>query len=285
MDLVVVEGLTVYQMIFYFFIYAFLGWVCEVAFAALKTGKFVNRGFLNGPLCPIYGCGVVIVMLFLAPIRDKWYLVFLAGAIVATLLELVTGFVLEKVFHTKWWDYTKEPFNIKGYVCLRFTIIWGIAILLLFNTIVPQIEWLVNIIPRVLGLVIVWVFIATFIADFIVTIMQLNKLNKQIKQLDKISQEMKKSSDKIGKAVSIATLAVKEKLEVVGEKLEPLEEKIKTHKEMEEENKTRSEMEKKLAKNRLLKAFPSLQTLASKLSEIKSNGIVKNTSDNSDNDK
>lgn len=85
-----------------FFIYAFLGWCTEVAFAACKEGRFVNRGFLNGPVCPIYGFGVVGVALALRPVMDSLPLLFLGSVVITSLIEFVTGFVLEKVFHAKW---------------------------------------------------------------------------------------------------------------------------------------------------------------------------------------
>ena len=114
---------NIYQALWIFIIYAFLGWCSEVAFAAVNKGKFVNRGFLNGPVCPIYGVGMLIVVLCLWSLRDRPLLLFLGSALLTTALEFVTGFVLEKFFHDKWWDYSDMPFNIKGYVCLKFTVV------------------------------------------------------------------------------------------------------------------------------------------------------------------
>ena len=95
---------TPVTVILMFFVYAFMGWCAEVAFAACKTGKFVNRGFLNGPVCPIYGFGLVAVILALTPLEDRLFLLFIASMAVTTVLELITGWVLEKAFHMKWWD-------------------------------------------------------------------------------------------------------------------------------------------------------------------------------------
>lgn len=111
-----------YEYVFYFVIYAFLGWCTEVAYKAVTVGQFVNRGFLNGPVCPIYGFGMVFVIWALTPVTDNAFLLFVGGFVITTLLEGVTGFVLEKLFHAKWWDYSSEPFNIGGYVCLKFSI-------------------------------------------------------------------------------------------------------------------------------------------------------------------
>ena len=109
-----------------FFIYAFLGWCTEVAFAAFKEHRFVNRGFLNGPICPVYGFGVVAVIHFLTPLRSNLLLLYLGSAILVTAIEWLTGFILEKVFHNKWWDYSNMPLNLNGYVCLLFSLIWGV---------------------------------------------------------------------------------------------------------------------------------------------------------------
>lgn len=98
-----------YYLILYFFVYGFLGWCTEVAFAACKERKFVNRGFLNGPICPIYGIGVGIVVQFLTPYKENLVLLYIASVVMVTALEWVTGFILEKIFHNKWWDYSKMP--------------------------------------------------------------------------------------------------------------------------------------------------------------------------------
>lgn len=116
---------TFYQMCWIFIIYAFVGWCCEVAFAAVKLGAFVNRGFLTGPVCPIYGFGMLIVATLLTPLAGNWLLLFLGAAILTSLLELVTGFVLEKFFHQKWWDYSGIRGNIGGYICPQFSLLWG----------------------------------------------------------------------------------------------------------------------------------------------------------------
>ena len=106
-----------YRLLWIFFIYAFLGWCTEVSYAALVTGTFVNRGFLNGPVCPIYGFGVVIVLTCLTPLAGSLPLLFLGSVVLTSALEWLTGFALEKLFHQRWWDYSDEPFNLSGYIC------------------------------------------------------------------------------------------------------------------------------------------------------------------------
>ena len=116
-----------YQLLWIFFLYAFLGWCTEVSYAALRTGKFVNRGFLNGPVCPIYGCGVVVVLAGLEPLKGNFVLLFLGSVVLTSALEWATGFVLEKLFRQRWRDYSDKPFNLGGYICLEFSVMWGFA--------------------------------------------------------------------------------------------------------------------------------------------------------------
>lgn len=139
-----IGNFSLYEIAVYFFVYAFFGWCTEVIYAALKTGKFINRGFLNGPVCPIYGAGVVLVLLALTPVADNFLLLFLCGALLCSALEFVTGFVLEKLFHRKWWDYSDKHFNLLGYICLSMSLIWGIACLLVVDVLHPAIASLIG---------------------------------------------------------------------------------------------------------------------------------------------
>lgn len=105
---------TWYQMAWIVLIYSCLGWCSEVAFAALRRGVFVNRGFLNGPVCPIYGFGVLLVLLVLEPVKENLALLFFGSMVFCSLLEFIVGFAMERIFHDKWWDYSENPFNHQG---------------------------------------------------------------------------------------------------------------------------------------------------------------------------
>ena len=95
---------TIYEVLWIFIIYAFIGWCVEVSYAALDRGIFVNRGFLNGPYCPVYGIGVLIVIIVLTPLKNNLLLLYFGSLLLTTILEFLTGLILEKVFHNKWWD-------------------------------------------------------------------------------------------------------------------------------------------------------------------------------------
>ena len=120
-------GFSLYQTLAYFLIYSCLGWCLEVVYAAVTTGKLVNRGFLNGPVCPIYGFGMIIVLYALTPLVDNTLLLYLGGVILPSVLELVGGWALYKLYRTRWWDYSDYPFNIGGYICLEFCLLWGVG--------------------------------------------------------------------------------------------------------------------------------------------------------------
>ena len=118
---------------------------------SIGPGNFVNRGFLNGPYCPIYGCGVVIVVAALTPLKDNLLILFAGSFLLTSILEYITGFILEKVFHNKWWDYSNKPFNLHGYICLKFSIYWGLACTFIMDVIHPIIYKGITMIPHILG--------------------------------------------------------------------------------------------------------------------------------------
>ena len=129
-----------YALFWYFFLYAFLGWCAEVAFAACKTGRLVNRGFLNGPVCPIYGFGMLAAVTALGPVRGSLPALFFGGGLLATALELVGGWALMTLFHARWWDYSDKPFNLGGYICLRFSLLWGLGVTAVMRLVDPAVE-------------------------------------------------------------------------------------------------------------------------------------------------
>lgn len=263
---------NIYQAVWIFIIYAFLGWCSEVAFAAVNKGKFVNRGFLNGPVCPIYGVGMLIVVLCLWNLRDR-PLLFLGSALLTTALEFVTGFVLERFFHDKWWDYSDMPFNIKGYVCLKFTILWGLAASFIIGAIHRFIYMLIEKTPFVLGVILLAVFSAAFIADFIVTLTALVKLPKKLKAMAEAERALRAVSDKIGENISDTTIAAKEKGEALAEENKPRLEELKA--EYEKKKKEFSAMlERNFVQRRIFKAFPNLKNgrykaIFDRISELK----------------
>lgn len=201
------------NILFYFVIYAFGGWCLEVAYAAVNTGTFVNRGFLNGPVCPIYGIGAVMVIDFLTPFKDDLIVLFAASVIVTSFLEYITGWILEKLFNDKWWDYSQYPFNIKGYICLKFSLAWGTGCILIMKVIHPVIVEFVKFIPLLLGDVLLSCLAIIFIIDIISTVDTVMKLNFRLRKIHEISGKIKEKSNSLGEKISHETIELKSKYE------------------------------------------------------------------------
>lgn len=216
-----------YEILLYFFIYAFLGWCLEVAYVALVSGRFVNRGFLNGAYCPIYGFGALILIYFLTPLKDNLLLFFAASVALTSLLELVVGFLLEKLFHQRWWDYSDKPLNFKGYICPLFSLLWGIACLVVVGFIHPPVEWLVGVLPYALGIVILVVLSALMAVDLTATVRTIAKINRDLGQIDELAARMRKLSDELGEDIAHQALAVSEKGSDLKEGLEERTEELK----------------------------------------------------------
>ena len=279
-------GYTWVQMGWIVLIYSCLGWCCEVAFAALKTGKFVNRGFLNGPVCPIYGFGVLSVVLVLEPVKDNLLLLFFGSMVFTSLLEFIAGFAMERIFHDKWWDYSNNPFNIKGYICLEFSIIWGIACVLVVDIIHPIIMKLVNALPHTLGLWLMGALYVLLVTDAVLTLVELLKLPKRFKAMEELEAAITAVSDAMGENIYDSVERGRQRSEAFNEKLPDIAEKSREYmadmlekrseinqkaKEREDANKEalaarKAELEAKLARlkgrnivhRRIAKAYPQL---------------------------
>lgn len=229
---IIIGNYSLYQILLYFFVYSFLGWCTEVAYATYRTNKVVNRGFLNGPVCPIYGFGVVIVLICLTPFKENPFLLFICSVILTTLLELVTGFVLEKFFNTKWWDYSNQKWNLKGYICVKFSILWGGACLLIVDIFHAFIDKLLSKLPYTLGVILIIIFSVVIIVDLICTVLQMINLKKITKEINKVSSLLQVPSEKIDVVIYNATMKNIEKSK---------------------------ELKKKFENSRLAKSFPNLK--------------------------
>ena len=162
-----------YNLFFYFIIYSFLGWCVEVLYAYKNQKKFVNRGFLHGPICPIYGLCISSMVIVLDNINVTLPLLLILATIVISTIEYLTGYILEKLFKTKYWDYTDDPFNIHGRICLHFSIMWGITSVGVVKIIHPLIKYIVTSITPLLSTTLFCLLFILFIFDFAHTISKL----------------------------------------------------------------------------------------------------------------
>lgn len=199
---------SIQQMFWLLLIYSFLGWCAEVSFQAIAHGKIVNRGFLNGPICPIYGVGMVGVLLLLQPVADNIIWLFMGGMFFATSVELIGGAVLDCAFHMRWWDYSKEPYNFRGYICLRFSVIWGLAVVGAVRIIHPPIMWLVNLVPERAGLVFTIIAAVILATDLAVTLRSVIGLRKDMGSMARIVDNLQYMSDNLTVIVSSSALRV-----------------------------------------------------------------------------
>ncbi len=133
-----------------FFVYSFSGWILETSVLVIKKRKLINRGILTGPICAIYGVSAVVMTVGLAELRDNLIFLFLGCAVYATIIEWITGGLLEKVLHTKWWDYSEKKWNLGGYVCLQYSVCGGFSALWESVTLIP-LSFLATVLSRILS--------------------------------------------------------------------------------------------------------------------------------------
>ena len=138
---------TLGQWLLFFYLYCFLGWVWESCYVSLNQRRWVNRGFLRGPLLPIYGFGAVLILWATLPVRGSLALIFPLGMAAASALEYVTGAAMEALFKVRYWDYSNQPFNLNGHICLACSLAWGAFSILLVRVLHPPLEDLVLWLP------------------------------------------------------------------------------------------------------------------------------------------
>jgi len=268
--------------ILYFFIYSFLGWICESIYCSCLQKKIVNRGFLNGPICPVYGIGALIVITGLWSYRDNMVAVFVLGFILTSILEYATATVLEKLFHAKWWDYSNYKFNIHGKVCLLNSTMFGFLSLFVIEILHPSVIDLLSRINSTVLYVFLVLAVATTIADLATTVKALNTLTVKVDVLYNIVEDMKKIHAKLKlyedeefirrlkqgpdemiermKALKINEVQLQSILDEMDmafdEKLDEMQLKFKSLK------------EKAYIHRRLLNAFPNMRSIKSKKRDV-----------------
>ncbi len=206
-------GYSLYQMALMFCFWAFIGWCIEVCYMTIETGEYQNRGFLSMPICPIYGFGVLMIAVFSRPIADRPLLLFVISLVLCTALELAVGLGMEKLFNTRWWDYSHEKFNYRGYICPKVSILWGLGCVLVIKVVQPLVETVVNHIPFKVGIIFIAIMAVLIAIDLTASLCAVANLNKRLKQIDDISALMLKGSIKIGEKLANETNEILDKYE------------------------------------------------------------------------
>ncbi len=164
-------------------VYSFIGWIYESIVVSVEERRLVNRGFLNGPICPVYGFGGLIIISLLYNKVENTFVLFLICMVITTTLEYITAIILEKVFDARWWDYSNYPLNFQGRICLLGAVVFGILGVLALRHWHPFLLNLLEIIPPWVLVVIFCIWFLAFVVDMVVTIRHLFRLNNRLQEI------------------------------------------------------------------------------------------------------
>ncbi len=239
------------DIITYFIIYSFLGWVMESIVRSICERKLINTGFLKGPFCPIYGIGATIMFLFLDKFENKPILLFFIAIIVLSAWEYIVGVFLEKTFNTKYWDYSDHKINFQGRICLTNSLCWGVLGVLFVKYIHPFIQETIEKIDVNLINYVIAVLFTVFLVDMVISIIHIKNMKSTLNKIENINKEIKEKLKEIRKLKK----EKEEKIEKIAttESIQQLVESLKKKR-----NKTILRLYKNV--HRLKKAFPAINT-------------------------
>ena len=241
----------IFEILTYFIIYSFLGWVMESIVRTIAERKLINTGFLKGPFCPIYGIGAIIMFLFLEKFENKPIMLFFIAIIVLTIWEYLVGVLLEKMFKTKYWDYSDKKLNFQGRICLSNSICWGILGVVFVKYIHPFMQELLAKVDMVSQYYIVAMISIVVLVDMITSIVKVKNISSTLKKIEELNEEIKEKLKEIK--------SLKDKMEknteelTVAKNIQQIIDKL---------NKKKRRRMLHLYKNvyRLKKAFPAIDT-------------------------
>lgn len=204
---------TIVKYILLFFFYSAAGWLLESVYCSIGEKKIINRGFLTGPLCPIYGtAAIVMTVLLYNPFREKPLVVFMLGIILCDIVEYITSYVMEKLFAARWWDYTYELLNINGRICLKHSLYWGVISVVFVRVIHPAVDRLYD---KINGEYIYFIFAAVliiFVIDLINAVIKASDIRKLQKTLsssiDTVTHYLNLAKDTVGDKYAVLRDAV-----------------------------------------------------------------------------
>lgn len=236
-----------FEILTYFIIYSFLGWIMESVFRSICEKKIINTGFLRGPFCPIYGIGAIIMFIFLDSLEDNIIELFFVAVMLLTIWEYLVGVLLEKLFKTKYWDYSNHKFNFQGRICLTNSIYWGILGVIFVKYIHPFVQNVINRIDENLLKYVVSILSIVLLIDMITTIIKVKNIKSTLEKIEELNKEIKE------KLKEIRALKKNQEKTISTENIQEIVEKLK---------KKRNRTILHLYKNvyRLKKAFPAINT-------------------------
>ena len=218
---------TLRQWIFLFIFYCILGWILESTYVSVRTKKLTNRGFMRGPWLPIYGCGFVGMLLISGPFRNNMLILYIAGTIGGSVLELITGEAMEAIFKVRYWDYSYRKYNFRGQICLPNSLYWGFLAIALNAFIQRYVELVLFAVPLRLMIIIDSAVGAIIIVDFIKSVKSAIDMMDILYQLDKAKNEMQILQKRLDVVIAVASDGVKDEVDELKIKAEVLKERIR----------------------------------------------------------
>ena len=247
--------LTFSYVFILFITYSIIGWMCEVIYCGILAKKFINRGFLHGPWCPVYGFGALCIIGLLTPFKRHIYILYPAAFVITGLVEYATGWLLETLFNTKWWDYSKRNFNIKGRVCLGNLLLFALGGTLAVMFVHPFFLRILDGIPVRTQQYAAFGILIFFIVDLAATLKKLVNFTEYVAALQDFAESLKERYENepwfASQSISEMFAAVKHRAQL---KQGEISERLL--------NKIDSLSERKAAVERFIKKFPSLQNAA-----------------------
>ena len=254
-----------FLLLTYFLIYSILGWVMESVFRSVMEKRIINTGFLKGPICPIYGFGAIIMITILKNLENNIILLFIISLIILTIWEYIVGVLLEKIFHTKYWDYSDHKINFQGRICLSNSIYWGILGVVFVKFIHPFIQRIVGNTDINILYFVVTISSLVFMVDVITSVIKVKNIQSALRKIEELNNQIKETLTEIKTDKTTEKLDITENIQKIVNDL----------------NEKRNRIIIRLYRNvyRLKKAFPAIDTkeireILNKKIELK--GIIKN---------
>ena len=185
-------GYSVIQWLFFFYFYCFCGWVFESTYVSLKNRKWTNRGFMRVPFLPLYGSGAIMMLVVSAPFQDSVVLTYIAGVIGATILEYITGVTMEALFKVRYWDYSKQPFNFQGQICLGSSLAWGVLTIAMTRVVHKPVERFVLSIPENWLTVVTILLTVYIVSDFTMAWRAAMDLKDVLEKMQKAKEDLER---------------------------------------------------------------------------------------------
>ncbi len=193
-----------------YFLYSSIGWTVECTYRSLGERRIINSGFLYGPMCPIYGTGALVFEILVKPFAAHWWAVLLLGILFADAVEYLTSYLMEKLFHARWWDYSNEFLNINGRICFKHTCYWALFSVLYVYFISPIYDYALSFVPMNVRHILVYVILAIFAVDLILTVKAVINIQQFMSKLDALRQNVNMAAD----VVKLTAEGIKDSAEI-----------------------------------------------------------------------